>query len=117
MGFKRQAQDVTFPVDLDHLVKTVTLRDGRRYWHRCEREIYEMVASELEQHAERGISGPGAGVVDLLELPYTPVYVALSFLQERGCVIQRYRRNHPASGCLFEDAMIEYHALREKGPE
>ena len=115
MGFKRQAQDVTFQVNMDHLVKTVTLRDGRQYWHRCERQVYEMVASELEQHAERGITG--SELADLLELPYTKVYVALSFLQERGCVIQRYRRNLPASGCLFEDAMIEYHALREEGPE
>jgi len=32
-------------------------------------------------------------------------------LKERGCVRTEFRRCFPASACLFEDAMIEYHAL------
>jgi hypothetical protein len=37
----------------------------------------------------------------------------LEFLKERGCLVTRLRRSHPASTFLFEDAMTEYHALAE----
>ena len=47
--------------------------------------------------------------------PSTQTAVAMAFMKERGCVVTRYRRNYAAGRCVFEDAMIEYHALREKG--
>lgn len=61
----------------------------------------------------------GAGVVleplaRSLDRPYTQVNVALEFLKERGVVTTRARRNYPASNFAIEDALIEYHALREK---
>ncbi len=45
--------------------------------------------------------------------------MALAFLKERGCVVPARGKKNAAAWKLFffEDAMTEYHALREKGAE
>jgi hypothetical protein len=47
-------------------------------------------------------------------IPFTQANVALEFLKERGVVVTRFRRSYPASSAAFEDAMVEFYALREK---
>ncbi|MCC7387509.1 MAG: hypothetical protein IT431_01945, partial [Phycisphaerales bacterium] len=41
------------------------------------------------------------------------VATALAFLKERGCVVTEGRRSYAPGPGVFEDAMTEYHALRE----
>ncbi len=48
---------------------------------------------------------------ELDDVPCTQATVALEFLKERGCVEVERRRCWPTSGCLFEDALCEWHAL------
>ncbi|MCL4199367.1 MAG: hypothetical protein KJZ69_17890 [Phycisphaerales bacterium] len=44
--------------------------------------------------------------------------MAIAFLKERSCIVPARNRKHvAASDFVYEDALIEYHALREKGPE
>ncbi len=103
---------VRFEVIDDRLVQTVTGPDGRGYTHRCGRPTYETVAHAIEQFGQAGVAlQPLAMAVDA---PWTQVNVALGFLKERGCLVTRLRRHYPASTFLFEDAMIEYHALAEE---
>jgi len=109
------ARQVRFEVIDDHLVRTVTGRDGRAYVQRCTRRVFEAVAYAV---AEIPAEGEGATSETLARgngLPFTQVNVALEFLKERGCVVTRWRRTHPASTFVFEDAMVEYHALAEGG--
>ena len=104
-------RDVRFEVIDDHLVQTVIGPDGRGYTHRCDRQTYEAVAHAIEEAGRAGVTlEPLARAIDA---PYTQVNVALGFLKERGCLVTRLRRHYPASTFLFEDAMIEYHALAE----
>ena len=112
MARKHDNRDETFEVLCDHLVKTVTLSDGRSYMHRCHRETYQSVAHAIEEWAESGFTGEE--LAESLDLPFTQVYVALRFMRERGCVMTRFRRNFPSSDWAFEDAMIEYWALAEE---
>ena len=108
-----------FTVADDHLVRSVAPPRSEPYEHRCPRASYEDIA----QAAELLSNEPADSGFTLEELaaaastPSTQTAVALAFMKERGCVVTRYRRNYAASRCLFEDAMIEYHALREKGDE
>ncbi len=109
-----------FSVLDDHLVRTVVPAPGRGdpYEHRCPRASYETLA-----HAAEAISlqpaDPGFTLEELAEaagVPHSQTAVALAFFKQRGCVVTRFRRNYAAGRCFFEDAMVEYHALREKGP-
>ena len=100
----------TFRVSAGHLVRTVELKDGRSYTQRCSLEAYKEVAWCLDEHADPGAT-TGTLWEALPDVPCTQVSVALDFLKERGCVRIEFRRCFPASGFLFEDAMVEYHAL------
>lgn len=110
-----------FTVAHDHLVRSVVPAPGRGepYEHRCPAAAFEAIAHAAELFSmEQG--DPGFTLEELAvaaQAPSTQTAVALAFMKERGCVVTRYRRNFAAGRCLFEDAMIEYHALREKGPE
>ncbi len=106
---RRGASDSEYSLVGNHLVRTVTLPDGRSYIHRCSKAVYEAVAYAVEGHSREGVTGEAMSTE--LDLPFTQVYVALSFLVERGCVVVQFRRNFPASDILFEDAMTEFHAL------
>lgn len=108
-----------FTVSDDHLVRSVIPRRGEPYEHRCPRTSYEEIAHAIEDFSNKP-GDPGFTLEELAEaagMPNTQTAVALAFMKERGCVVTRYRRNFAASRCAFEDAMIEFHALREKGPE
>jgi hypothetical protein len=52
-------------------------------------------------------------IVAAEDIPHTQVDVALAFLNERGIIERRGRRNFPASAAVHIDAMTEWHALRE----
>jgi hypothetical protein len=54
-------------------------------------------------------------LVPKANVPFTQAAVALAFFKERGSVVTERKRNYAApGGGLHADAMIEYHALREK---
>lgn len=102
----------TFVVLDDHLVRKVVPARGQPYEHRCPLASYKELAHTAAELGEAGFT-----VDELAEqagVPMTQAAVALAFWKERGCVLTRYKRNHPASDVMFEDAMIEYHALAEK---
>ena len=104
-------REVRFEVIDDRLVQTVVGPDGRGYIHRCDRRTYEAVAHAIDESGRAGVTlEPLARAIDA---PYTRVNVALGFLRERGCLVTRLRHHYPASTFLFEDAMVEYHALAE----
>jgi hypothetical protein len=110
-------RDVRFFVQDGCLVRTVTSdgSDGRSYSHRCDMKTYETVAHAI---AETPAEGDGTSlliVVHAESLPYTRVNVALEFLKERGIVDVRHRRCYPGSSEVYLDAMVEFHALAEKG--
>ena len=100
----------TFRVSAGHLVGTVEFKDGRSYTQRCSLEAYKDVAWANEEHANEGVTTATLWEA-LPDVPCTQISVALDFLKERGCVRTEFRRSFPASGCLFEDALVEYHAL------
>ena len=111
MRNRSREREVEFDVVDGVLERTVTFPDGRSYVHRCTRKVYEEVAYSIEERAGEGVTLDP--LVRALDLPHSQVNVALEFLKERGCVVTRCRRNYPASGAMFEDAMIEFLALTE----
>ena len=114
MPTRFRQRDVTFRVLDDHLVRAVTFGGGRGYEHRCPHETDQTVADAVDQTPAEGEGVALEPLARSLDLPYTQVNVALEFMKERGVVTTRARRNYPASNFAFEDAMIEYHALREQ---
>ena len=100
----------TFEVVRGYLVRTVELKDGRRYVHRCSLDAFREVAWFVEAHADEGVT-TGMLWEGLPDVPCTQASVALEFMKERGCVRPASRRNYTASTFLFEDAMAEFHAL------
>ena len=114
MPTRPRQRDVVFGVLDNHLVRTVTFVDGRRYEHRCSYQTYETVAEAVDQTPAEGEGVALEPLARSLDLPYTQVNVALEFMKERGVVTTRARRNYPASNFAFLDALIEYHAFREK---
>jgi predicted transcriptional regulator len=63
---------------------------------------------------EDGKGHTGSETAETLDLPYSAVDVAFQFLKQRGVIQTRHkRRSYGASTYVFEDAMTEFHALRE----
>ena len=110
---RSRQRDVRFEVERGLLVRHVTLADGKGYVHRAELVVIKEVCWLIEQRGEDGVT-TGELWDALPNLPTTQISVALDFLKDRGCVEARGRRSYPASDCLFEDAMVEFHALAEK---
>ncbi|MBN1489780.1 MAG: hypothetical protein JXA69_07675 [Phycisphaerae bacterium] len=104
-----------FRVSDDRLVASVTGPRGRGYTHRCTRSTYEAVARAIEEAGPAGVTLEP--LAEALDAPYTQVNVALGFLKQQGCLATRPRRHYPASTFLFEDAMLEYHALAAAPPD
>lgn len=106
----RRSRDRTFRIERGVLVSEVELDDGRTYTHRCGYEAFREVAYYIDEHAADGVT-----TNDLWEnLPgvaKTQASVALEFMKERSVAITEGRRNYPASKVMFEDAMVEWHAL------
>ena len=82
------------------------------YEHRCSQQSFEAVAHAIDE-----IGDAGFGLDELVRraaVPHSQAAVALAFMKERGCVITENKRNYPATSDVFLDAMVEWHALREK---
>ncbi len=92
------------------LVRTVKRPDGRSYQHSCHLESFAGVARFIEEHATGGVTTNELWD-QLDDVPCTQATVALEFLKDRGCVDVERRRCFPISGCFFEDALCEWHAL------
>jgi|GEM_PF-924733 len=112
-------RDESFRVDPDGcLVRAVAPRRGKPYEHRCPRDGFEAVADSAEQFGERGETFVLEDLRRSADIPWTQAAVAFAFLKERGIVTPAGGRAHAVDGTgAFLDAMTEYHALREKGPE
>lgn len=107
----------TFAVEHGHLVRRVVPAPGRGrpYEHRCSQESFEALAAAVDDMIGRPF------VLDEVRaragLPWTQAAVAFAFLKERGCVKEITGRKHiGAFDAVYEDAMVEWHALREGAP-
>lgn len=103
----------TFRVRDGYLVRAVVPARGKPYEHRCPQAAYEAVA-----HAADGFGRTPFTLDELADkagVPSTQANTALAFLKERGCVVPALgRKSKGASAAVYEDGMVEYHALREK---
>jgi hypothetical protein len=106
----RNPRQVEFTIERGALVRYVTRANGREYVQRATRRVLEEVCHAIEACGDDGTTTNGLWDT-LVDLPCTQISVALDFLKERGCIVVRCRRNHPASGCLVEDALVEFYAL------
>jgi len=106
-------QRQTFEVEDGVLVRAARLKDGSSYRHRCSLDAYKAVTCYLDEHAAQGVTTNELWE-RLPDVACTQAAVALAFLKERGCVEVRRRRCYPASGILFEDSLIEFHALEHE---
>jgi len=102
-----------FTVEVGHLVRTVTRRDGGTYSHCCSLPSYKAVAHFID---ENGADGVTTGMLweAVPDVPCTQASVAVAFMKERGCLDARHRRLFPTSDYFGEDALLEYHALEHE---
>jgi len=120
-----QQLNETFLVDgpSGALLRRVVPRRGTPYEHACTKQVYDDVAYAIEQMGNASftmedIRAKAGGGDESNMPPWSQVAVAIAFLKERSCIVPARNRKHiAASDFVYEDAMIEYHALREKGPE
>ena len=105
------------------LLRRVVPKRGTPYEHACTKQVYEDVAGaidclELAAFTLESIIATIGGGIPARTPPCTQVAVAIAFLKERGCIVPARGRKHvAASDDVYLDGMIEYHALREMGPE
>ncbi len=105
-----------FAVENETLVRRVTPAPGRGqpYEHRCSKDSFDAIAWAVEEATEP------FNLEDMrreADIPWTQAAVAFAFLKERGVVVPVHGRNHAAAGSgAYEDALIEWHALREGSP-
>ncbi len=106
-------RDETFGVGQDGaLVRSVKPVSGDPYRHPCPAPAFEAAARAVEELAT-GITGEA--IRERARITWTEAAVALAFLKQRGVIVPAVGRTHAVAGSsAFEDAMIEYHALREK---
>ncbi len=108
-------REESFSVEEGVLIRRVTPRRGTPYQHSCSEQVFKDVAFAIE-HIGAGAFN-GEDLVTSLSAPNTQVFTALAFLKERGCIVPaRERKHRAASDGVYEDAMIEFHALREGAP-
>lgn len=104
----RRTRTVEYDVIANCLRRTVSLSDGKRYVHQCDRATYEAVAYAMED----GQPHTGQELSTTLDAPFTRVDVAFQFLKQRGVIQTLHKRmSYGASNCVFEDAMVEFLAL------
>jgi len=120
-----QQLNETFIVDgpSGALLRRVVPKRGKPYEHACTKAVYEDVAGAIDClelggfTLESVIATIGGGIAARTP-PCTQVAVAIAFMKERGCIVPARGRKHvAATDDVYLDAMIEYHALREKKPE
>lgn len=112
---KRPPRIDSFRVDHDRLIRSVVPRRGKPYEHAGPLDAFREILWAGEDLACGGFTIEE--IADHVDLPMTQVAIAIGFLDERGSVEKRHRRNFPTSNLLFEDGMIEFMALKEKGAE
>jgi len=87
---------------------------GEPYIHTCPLAVLEGVAQVINEAKDRGVTLDE--LVATAKFPHSQANVALSFLKERGTLVPVRGRRHAAAVVdVYLDAMLEYHALREKG--
>jgi hypothetical protein len=107
----------TFRIENGVLIRSVVPRRGKgeAYEHACTESVYKDVAYAIEQSGSAHYR-----VEDIraaLDAPFTQANVAVMFLLERGCIEHaRGRRYRAAGDYAYEDALIEYHALKDGSP-
>lgn len=106
---------VQFSVTDGCLIRTVTGSDGRGYSQRCELSVFQTIAHIIDELPPQGEGISTALIWKREGLAFTQVNIALEFLKERGIVAVRGRRCHPGTRCVYEDAMVEFHALAHSG--
>jgi hypothetical protein len=105
-----------FAVEHDHLVQRVVPAPGRGepYEHRCSEACFGAVAWAVDEAAAPFTLEDLCRAADV---PWTQAAVAFAFMKERGVVIPAHGRTHDKAGeAAYEDAMTEWHALREGAP-
>lgn len=106
-------RDESFSIEEGFLVRRVTPRRGEPYQHTCTEQVYKDTAYAIEQRGAASFNGED--LVASLGAPNTQVFTALAYLKERGCIVPLHGRAHrAATDFVYEDALIEWHALREK---
>jgi len=107
-------RDETFSVVENILIRSVVPAQGKPYQHTCDQDVFENVCHAIDELAGRSFTGEE--IREAIQAPFTQVAVAIAFLKERGCIVPTIRRKHVgATSDVHCDAMIEWHALREKG--
>jgi len=107
-------RDESFSVVEKVLIRSVVPRRGKPYQHTCDQEVFENVCHAIDELAGRSFTGEE--IREELQAPFTQVATAIAFLKERGCIVDSIRkRSVGATSDVHCDAMIEWHALREKG--
>lgn len=110
------ARDEMFNVMEDVLTRSVTPARGTPYQHTCDKDVFESVAHAIDEL--NGASFTYEEIRQSVQAPFTQVAVAVAFLRERGCIVPAQRRRSvAATNDVYLDAMIEWHALREKPQE
>lgn len=108
-------RDETFSIPFEMLVRRVVPRKGAIYEHTCTKQVFDEVAFAIEELD--GGTFTGEEIRAKIDAPFTQVMVAMAFLKERGCIVPVHGRRHQAaSDFVYEDAMIEWHGLREGSP-
>jgi hypothetical protein len=112
----RPKREETYTVHRGRLVRHVERSDGRGDTQHCTLDALKKVAWVVEERGEGGVT-TGKLWEALSDLPCTQVSIALAFMKDRGCAQTEGRRSYAASKALFEDVMIEFHALAHAGGE
>lgn len=108
-------REETFSIPFGRLVRQVVPTTGAPYEHTCTKQVFDAVAFAIEELHGRTFTGETIRAA--IDAPITQVMVALAFLKERGCIAPADQRRHrAASDFVYEDAMIEWHGLREGSP-
>ncbi len=101
-----------FRIEERTLIRSVVPRRGNPYEHACTEAVFKDTAYAIEERGARTFTADDIRAA--IDAPFTQVAVAIAFLKERGCIVPaRERRHQAASDFVYEDALIEYHALRE----
>ena len=105
----------SFAVEEGALIRRISPTRGAAYEHACTEQVYKNVARAIEQLGAATFTGEM--IRDSIDGPHSQVMTAMAFLKERGCIVPaRERKHRGASDFVYEDALIEWHALREGSP-
>jgi len=110
----------TFSVVDEHLVCTTKI-DGASTTRRCSMMNYQLLAFEMQELEGKGFTADTLvkhmkAVLDM-DVALDEIEVVLAFLTAQQClepVGRDGKKFKPAGASLFDDAMVEYHTLRER---